>query len=144
MEEGFALSDRIGWEVIMRRAHDAVRDLPGDTVLAGFSMGVGVVAGLLPHRRCTAGLLLLHGLGGDPASVRSGLPVHLHIAGQDDLFPPGAVRAWRSAMADAGAAVRVHTYPGAGHLFTDPDTPDYDEPATKLVWRRTSAFLESL
>jgi hypothetical protein len=47
----------------MGRARDAVCDLPADTVLAGFSMGVGVVAGLLPARADTAGLLLLHGIG---------------------------------------------------------------------------------
>jgi dienelactone hydrolase len=144
IEEGFALSDRIGWETIMRRASHAVRDMPADTVLAGFSMGVGVVAGLLPNRRDTAGLLLYHGIGGDAATVRAGLPVHLHIAEQDELFPPADVYAWRDAMTDAGAAVRVHTYAGAGHLFTDPDTPDYDEPASNLVWQRTLTFLGSL
>lgn len=144
MEEGFALSDRIGWEAIMQRARHAVRDLPVNAVLAGFSMGVGVVAGLLASRRDTAGLLLLHGLGGDLAFVRAGLPVHLHIAEQDDLFPTTDVSAWHSAMTAAGAVVQVHTYPGVGHLFTDPDTSDYDEPAAELVWQRASAFLNSL
>jgi dienelactone hydrolase len=144
IEEGFALSDRIGWDTIMRRARHAVHDLPAEAVLAGFSMGVSVVADLLAHRRDTAGLLLYHGVGGTAATVRAGLPVHLHIADHDDLFPPADVSAWRSAMADAGAAVRVHTYPVAGHLFTDPDTPDYDEPASTLVWQRTLAFLGSV
>jgi dienelactone hydrolase len=46
-------------------------------------------------------------------------------------------------MTGAGAAVRVHTYPGAGHLFADPDTSDYAEAAAELVWRRSLAFLES-
>ncbi|MCW6003463.1 dienelactone hydrolase family protein [Micromonospora sp. CPCC 205371] len=144
IEEGFALSDRIGWETIMQRARDAIRDRPADTVLAGFSMGAVVAGELLADRRNTAGLLLYHGIGGDPAVVRAGLPVHLHIAEQDDLFPPADVSAWRSAMTDAGAAVQVHSYPGAGHLFTDPDSTDYDEPASKLVWHRTLTFLGSV
>jgi dienelactone hydrolase len=142
IEEGFALSDRIGWDAIMQRARHAVRDLPVDAVLAGFSMGVGVVAGLLANRRDTAGLLFFHGIGGDPAVVRAGLPIHLHIAEQDDLFPPTDVSAWRNAMTDAGAAVQVHTYPDAGHLFTDPDTSDYVEAAAELLWQRTLAFLD--
>jgi dienelactone hydrolase len=47
-------------------------------------------------------------------------------------------------MTGAGAAVRVHTYPGAGHLFTDPDTTDFDRPAAELAWQRSLAFLGSL
>ena len=42
VDEGFALSDRIGWAAIMQRARDAARDLPDDAVLAGFSMGARV------------------------------------------------------------------------------------------------------
>jgi dienelactone hydrolase len=144
IDDGFALSDRIGWETIMRRAQQALRDLPVSTVLAGFSMGVGVVGGLLSERHDTAGLLLLHGIGGDPAAVRVGLPVHLHIADPDGLFPPAEVAAWRDAMTNAGAAVRVHPYSGVGHLFTDPDVPDYDAQAAELAWHRSLAFLGSL
>jgi dienelactone hydrolase len=47
-------------------------------------------------------------------------------------------------MTHAGARVRVHTYPGAGHLFTDPDTPDYDAQASELAWQRSPALLGSL
>jgi dienelactone hydrolase len=144
IDEGFALSDRIGWETIMRRADHAVRDLPAGAVLAGLSMGAVVVSDLLPDRRGTAALLLLHGIGGDSATVRAGLPVQLHIAERDHLFPSTDVTTWRNAMIDAGAEVHVHTYPGVGHFFTDPDTPDYDRAATHLVWQRTLAFLGSL
>ncbi|WP_426502193.1 hypothetical protein ACPPVO_31615 [Dactylosporangium sp. McL0621] len=34
--------------------------------------------------------------------------------------PAAGVDAWREALAGAGASVGVHTYPGAGHLFTTP------------------------
>jgi dienelactone hydrolase len=144
IDEGFALSARIGWETIVSRARHAVRDLPTESVLAGLSMGVGVVGALLAGRPETAGLLLLHGTGGEPADVPAGLPVHVHIAEPDNLFPLAGVAAWRDAMAGAGAAVRVHTYPGAGHLFTDPDTTDFDRPAAELAWQRSLAFLGSL
>ncbi len=144
MAEGHAVKERIGWETIMRRARRAVQDLPSDTVLAGLSMGVGVVAELLTERRDTAGLLLLHGIGGDPQTVRAGLPVQLHVSDRDELFPPTDVAAWREAMVGAGASVRVHTYPGVGHLFTDPDTTDHDPQAADLAWQRSLAYLASL
>jgi dienelactone hydrolase len=70
--------------------------------------------------------------------------MQLHIADPDKLFRPADVIAWRDAMTLAGAAVRVHAYPGAGHLFTDPDTPDYDKPATDRAWRRSLIFLGSI
>jgi dienelactone hydrolase len=47
MDEGSALMRRVGWETILRRARRAVRDLPAGAVLAGLSMGAGVVGGLL-------------------------------------------------------------------------------------------------
>jgi dienelactone hydrolase len=102
-----------------------------------------VVAALLAERPGTAGLLLVHGTGGEPADVPAGLPVHLYIAQPDDLFPPAGVAAWRDAMTGAGAVVRVHTYPGAGNLFADPDTTDFDQPAAELAWQRSLAFLGS-
>jgi dienelactone hydrolase len=144
IEEGFALSEWVGWNVIMRRARSAVRGLPSDAVLAGLSMGAGVAGELLAERGDTAGVLLLHGIGGRPADVRAGLPVHLHIAEADELFPPADVAAWRDALLSAGAGVHVYTYPGARHFFTDLDTADYDQHASELAWRRSLTFLRSL
>jgi dienelactone hydrolase len=40
--------------------------------------------------------------------------------------------------------VEVHRYPGAGHLFTDPDLPDYDETSAEQTWRTVLGFLETL
>jgi len=142
VDEGFALSERIGWATIMQRARDAVRDLPADTVLAGLSMGTGVVSGLLAERRETAGLLLLHGTGGELPSLRADLPVQLHIAEHDEYFSDADVTAWRTTTAEAGAAVEVFTYPGVGHLFTDPETTDHDGAAAALTWRRSLDFLD--
>jgi dienelactone hydrolase len=144
LADGYALKDRVGWTTIERRAHDAVRDLPGDTVLVGFSMGAGVVHELLPHRFDTAGVLLLHGLAEIPATARAGLPVHLHVADPDPLALPAEVAAWRDAAARTGAAVRVFTYPGAGHFYTDAELPDHDEPAKTLTWQRILDFLAEL
>ena len=142
IEEGFALSEHIGWATIMRRARKAIVRLPADTVLAGLSMGAGVAGELLAERPGSAGLLLLHGTGGDPATVPPGLPVQLHVGDADDMFPPAQVAAWRSTMTAAG--IEVHTYPAAGHFFTDPDVPDYNRAAAHLTWQRSLEFLDRL
>ena len=144
-DEGFALCEQIGWPVILRRSRQALAGLPADTVLAGLSMGASVAAALLDERPGTAGLLLLHNTGGgDAEAVRAGLPLHLHIAEPDRYQPAAEVAAWEQAMSGAGAAVQVFRYPGAGHLFTDPDDPDFDEPAAALAWERSLRFLSGL
>jgi dienelactone hydrolase len=142
VEEGFALLERIGTATVLERARAAVDGLPADTVLAGYSMGAGLAGALLADRPGTAGLLLLHGIGGDPATVRAGLPVELHIADPDGYDPPAEVDAWEREMTAAGAAVTVHRYPGLGHLWTDPDLPEHDATATDLTWERALAFLD--
>lgn len=141
LEEGFALKDRVGWATITRRAHEAVRDLPAETVLAGVSMGAGVVQEVLPGRPAAAGVLLLHALGALPASARPGLPVEVHVADPDPMAPPAQVALWREAAARTGADARVHTYPGIGHFYTDAEGPDFDERAAALTWDRVAEFL---
>ncbi|MFC0505782.1 dienelactone hydrolase family protein [Micromonospora costi] len=142
VEEGFALFEKIGQDTVLDRARDAVAPLPPETVLAGFSMGAGVAGAVLADRPATAGLLLLHGTGGAPADVRPGLPVQLHLADPDPYEPPDEVDEWRRSMADADAGLEVFRYPGAGHLFTDPDVPDYDPTAAEAAWMRVLAFLD--
>jgi dienelactone hydrolase len=144
LDEGFALKDRIGWATIEQRAHDATRDLPGNTVLAGFSMGAGVVHELLPHRLDTAGVLLVHGLAEIPATARAGLPVHLHMADPDPFAPAAQVTAWRDNAVRVGAAAQVFTYPGAGHFYLDAALPDHDERAETLTWQRVLNYLGTL
>ena len=141
-DEGFALCEQIGWPVIMHRARQALAGLPPETVLAGLSMGAAVAAALLGERPETAGLLLLHNTGGgDAETVRPGLRLQLHIADPDVYQPAAQVAAWEQGMTGAGAAIQVFRYPGAGHLFTDPGTPDHDGPAAGLAWQRSLSFL---
>ncbi len=141
VEEGFALLDKIGQEVVLDRARDALRDLPPETVLAGFSMGAGVAGALLAERPAAAGLLLLHGTGGAPDAVRPGLPVQLHLADPDPYDAPDEVDEWQQALTDAGADLTVFRYPGVGHLFTDPELAEYSPDATAAAWPRVLAFL---
>lgn len=144
IDDGFAISDRIGWPALMQRARQATRDLPADTILAGLSMGAGVAGELLAERQEAAGLLLLHGTGGDPSTVPSGLPVQIHVGENDAMFPPAKVAAWHGAMTAAGAAVEVFSYPAMQHFFTDSEAPEFNAAAAKLAWQRSSRFVGRL
>ncbi len=141
LDAGFALMAAIGWETITRRARDAVRDLPGETVLAGVSMGAGVVQSVLPHRPGTAGVLLLHAVGALPAGTRAGLPAEVHVADPDPIAPPAQVAAWLAAATRLGAEARVFTYPGVSHFYTDADGPGFDPAAAALTWERGLDFV---
>ncbi|PZF99576.1 dienelactone hydrolase family protein [Micromonospora deserti] len=140
--EGFALLDKIGQDTVLDRARAALRGLPADAVLAGFSMGAGVAGAVLAERPDAAALLLLSGAGGAPEAVRRGLPVQLHLADPDEYDTEPELDEWREAMTGAGAALSVHRYPGAGHLYTDPDLPDHDPVAAERTWARVLAFLD--
>ncbi|MEV0720080.1 dienelactone hydrolase family protein [Asanoa sp. NPDC050611] len=142
LEHGFRLVDGIGWAVVIDRARSALADMPNDTVLAGASMGVGVVADLWPERPDTAGVLMLHAATDLPASVRPGLRAQLHAAEPDDFAPPERVAGLRRAAREAGVDLEVFRYPGAGHFFTDGDLPDHDPAAAELTWRRVLDFLD--
>ncbi|MFJ6194598.1 dienelactone hydrolase family protein [Micromonospora sp. NPDC092111] len=144
VEAGFVLLDKVGRDEVLRRARVALDPLPPTTVLAGWSMGAGVAGALLGERPAAAGLLLLHGTGGDPAAVRPGLPVQLHLADPDEYEPPDEVDQWQAAMTAAGARLEVFRYPGPGHLFTDPDVADHDPAAAALTWERSLTFLRDL
>jgi dienelactone hydrolase len=138
IEEGFAISERVGWAAIMRRARDAVQDVPATAVLAGISMGAGVAGELLAERPGASGLLVLNGIGGRP---RAGLPVQAHVGEADTMFPPAELAAWERGMTAGGAVVEVFSYPGARHFFTDSGASEYDEVAAGLAWRRGRDFL---
>ncbi|MEU7924200.1 dienelactone hydrolase family protein [Micromonospora sp. NPDC049801] len=141
VEDGFALLDKIGHELVLDRARAALRDLPPQTVLAGFSMGAGVAGALLAERPDAAALLLLHGTGGAPDVVRPGLPVQLHVADPDPYDAPDEIDEWQRAMTAAGADLTVFRYPGVGHLFTDPALTEYAPDAATALWPRALAFL---
>lgn len=143
VEDGFALMDRIGWETIVARAHDAVRDLPPSTVLGGFSMGVGVVGSVWPDRLSSAGVFLLHATTTVPEGIPAGTPVQAHVGDGDRFAPPDEIAALRASGEHAGAEVSLYTYPGAGHFYSDPSLPDYDPLATDRTWQQVDGLLKN-
>lgn len=146
VEEGMALRESIGKEELLKRAVLAAAPYSDrGLVYAGFSFGASVAQTLALGDEKARGLLLLHGTSdlAESASVDD-LPVQLHIADPDPFESHDWLTSWYLRMGKAGADVEVYSYPGAGHLFTDPDLPDWDEAAAERTWAIALAFLESL
>jgi pimeloyl-ACP methyl ester carboxylesterase len=72
LDDGFQIMAEIGWPVICRRAFKAMGTVPEPTILAGLSMGAGVIACLSDERPQSNAALLFHGLSKVPRNVRSG------------------------------------------------------------------------
>ncbi|MFI1416562.1 dienelactone hydrolase family protein [Streptomyces sp. NPDC020731] len=141
IDEGYQLVERIGWRTVVDRARQALGDMPGGAVLAGVSMGAGVVAELWPERPDTLGVLLLHATTALPASVRPGLRMQLHAAEPDDFAPPEDVAALRRAATEKRIHLEIFRYAGASHFYTDLGHPGHDPAAAELTWRRVLDFL---
>ena len=141
LHEGHAIMARVGWDAITAKAREAADGLPSSAILAGISMGAGVVASLWPTRPKARAILLLHGLASVPPTARRGTPVQLHIAERDALFSRSEVEVWRQSACDTGLSAEAFTYEHAGHFFTDEGSADFDGPATALLWERVLTFL---
>ncbi|MDJ0385116.1 dienelactone hydrolase family protein [Streptomyces sp. G-G2] len=146
VEEGMAHRDEIGRDELLKRAVlAAAPHSDRGLVYAGFSFGGSVAQHLALADAKARGLLLLHGTAdiADDAVVDE-LPVQLHIADPDPFEPHDWLTAWYLRMRRAGADVEIHSYSGAGHLYTDPDLPDYDKEAAGQTWTAALGFLDSL
>lgn len=142
-EDGMALKEEIGKDELLHRAVVAAAPLSDrGVVYAGFSLGGSIAQNLALGDEKARGLLLLHGTSdiADDATA-DGLPVQLHVADPDPFEPHDWLNAWYLRMGRAGADVEIYRYPGAGHLFTDPELPDYDEEAAEATWKVALGFL---
>ena len=149
LDEGLCKRDALGYAEIARRTREAVAGLPAGLVFAGFSLGA-VPAELLAAAGAGArGAVLMHaaipveelgefGVERWPA----GVPVQVHYAAEDPWVEAEEVAALGDAVGRDGAAFEEHTYPGSGHLFADPDLPEYDRASSEAMWRRVLAFLD--
>ncbi|MEV0280995.1 dienelactone hydrolase family protein [Streptomyces sp. NPDC050610] len=146
VEDGMVIKDEIGKEELLRRAIAAAAPLSErGLVYAGFSLGGSIAQNLALGDEKARGLLLLHGTSdlAEDASVDE-LPVQLHVADPDPFEPQDWLNAWYLRMRRAGADVEVYRYQGAGHIFTDPELPDYDEEAAEEAWKVSLGFLADL
>ncbi|WP_280699904.1 dienelactone hydrolase family protein [Kitasatospora sp. GP82] len=147
VEAGMAYKEEVGSDELLRRAVGAVAPLltPGERlVYAGFSLGGALAQNLALADEHAKGLLLFHGTSDIRDEAQTEAPVQLHVAEPDPFESEDWLNAWYLRMLKAGADVEVHRYRGAGHLFTDPELPDYDAEAAERTWAVALAFLAEL
>lgn len=146
-DEAIAIKEEIGLDELLKRAVAEAAPLsgPDGVVYAGFSLGGALAQNLALGDENAKGLLLMHGTSdmADDASAPD-LPVQLHVADPDTYEPVDWQNAWYIRMRRAGTDVEVFRYPGAGHLFTDPDLPDYDKESAERAWAIAEDFLNTL
>ncbi|MCK2218678.1 dienelactone hydrolase family protein [Actinomadura sp. ATCC 31491] len=150
-EEAIAIKEEIGRDELLKRAVAAAAPLSvaggaeEGLVYAGFSLGAAIAQNLALGDERSRGLLLMHGTSDLPDGVSADdLPVQLHVADPDTAEPADWLNAWYIRMRRARADVEVFRYPGAGHLFTDPELPDYDERAAERAWAVALGFVAGL
>ncbi|MGZ4475759.1 MAG: dienelactone hydrolase family protein [Nocardioides sp.] len=149
IEEGVAHVQGLGDEVLEQRADQALADLPGGLVYAGFSFGAGTAQRLAQTRPGARGALLYEAcipitgewtFGPWP----DGVPVQVHGMDRDPFFAlEGDLDAARELVSTVGPELAgLFVYPGDQHLFTDSSLPSYDAEATALVVKRSREFLD--
>jgi dienelactone hydrolase len=151
IDEGMALVESTGDEMLSKRADRAVAGLPEGLVYAGFSYGVIAAQRLAQTRPGARGALLYEAclpISGEWAigPWPEGVPVQIHGMDKDPFFAlEGDIDAARELVATAGSKLaELFVYPGGQHLFTDSSLPSYDADATALVMRRSREFLDRL
>ncbi|MET8507214.1 dienelactone hydrolase family protein [Streptomyces sp. NPDC014779] len=146
VEEGMAIRDEIGKDELLKRAVLAAAPYSErGLVYMGLSLGASVAQTLALGDERARGLLLFHGTSdiAESAAVDE-LPVQLHVAEPDPFETDDWLSAWYLQMRRAGADVEIYRYRGAGHLYTDPELPDYDAEAAERTWAVALDFLDSL
>jgi carboxymethylenebutenolidase len=70
-------------------------------------------------------------------------PTLVHVAGNDDFFPPDACESLGKKLNDMGKDVTVHVYPGTGHAFALEHNAlgTHDADSARQAWVRTLEFL---
>jgi dienelactone hydrolase len=149
IDDGAALTRKIGDEVLDARADQAVADLPAGLVYAGFSFGVGPAQRLAQTRPGARGALLYEScypITGEWAfgPWPAGVPVQVHGMDQDPFFAlEGDIDAARELVDSVGPELgELFVYPGDQHLFLDSSLPSYDADAAALVSQRSIEFLD--
>jgi carboxymethylenebutenolidase len=123
-------------------------DVRGQGVgVVGFSTGAALALWLGTHRTdAVVAVVVYYGLVPETAErpdwSRLTAAVQGHYGEDDPGTPPAAVFGLEAALGEAGVAVEMFLYPGAGAGFFDDTRPDaHVEDAARTAWIRTLEFL---
>jgi dienelactone hydrolase len=146
LEDGLEYADEVGFGEVMRRGQDAIEEMPGEVVYAGFSLGVLPAQALAQTKPGARGALFFHSCV-PPTEFAdewpAGVPVQVHAMQDDELFvEEGDLDAARELEKVAGA--ELFLYEGDAHLFADSSLEEYDEEAAALLLKRVLAFLAAV
>ncbi|MEU7795964.1 dienelactone hydrolase family protein [Micromonospora tulbaghiae] len=151
IEDGAALTKRIGGDVLDQRADALVADLSAGLVYAGVSWGAAIAQRLAQTRADARAALLYEAclpVTGEWAigPWPDGVAVQVHGMERDPFFGlEGDVDAARELVSIVGPERgELYVYPGDRHLFTDSSLPSYDAEATALVVSRSRELLDRL
>jgi carboxymethylenebutenolidase len=135
----------MGGAVTFLLGHEAVR---GHSVgVIGYCMGgmLGLVLAAHQGDRVGAAVSYYGYPSGDSEPDWSSLtaPVLMHVAENDDFFPPSGAEQLEKKLKDMGKDVTSHLYPGAAHAFALEHNAlgTHDADAQRQAWVRTLEFL---
>jgi carboxymethylenebutenolidase len=137
-----AIADGQAWLAFLRGRPD-VRESPIGTV--GYCMGgrlalrmAGEFADAVAAAASFHGAGLATGEDDSPhlAAVRAAGELYIGHADNDGSMPPEQMGRLTEALAEAHVRHTAELYVGAGHGFTQTDTPVYDEAAAERHWLR--------
>lgn len=143
LEEGVGFAEETGFGEVIARGRAAADELPNELVYVGFSLGVMPAQALAQTRPGARGALLFNSsvpLSEFGGSWPAGLPVQLHVMEGDEW---GDVDVAKAIAAEVDTA-ELFLYPGSGHLFAEPSSPDHDPEAARLLMGRALTFLDRL
>ena len=147
LEAGVAHAHAVGFDTLLERARQAVRNMPNELVYAGFSLGVVPAQMFAQTRPGAKGALLMYSclpVMEFGTEWPQGVPVQIHGKDADAYFVgEGDVDAARDLVAQAENA-ELFLYPGDEHLFADSSLTSYDEDAAALLRQRVLDFLGRL
>jgi len=148
LSDGVRYAETVGFATAVERGLIAVETLPPDIVYAGMSLGVLPAEMLALTRPGAKGAVLLHGCAA-PTEFGSPwpdeLPLQIHMMDGDAwVVPPNEDLEVARGLSETVQSAELFLYPGAGHLFADRGTPDYEQDAAALVRTRLLSFLDGV
>ena len=112
--------------------------------VVGFCMGGGLAQRYALRARGLSAVVMFYGQPETDAGKLAALqaPLQGHFGVEDQGIPLAKVSELRSALAKAGKAGEIYTYPGAGHAFMNDGRENYRPDAARQAWARMLAFLQ--